>query len=141
MLSDRVRSDLNGAMKAGDALKVSVLRMALSAFNYKKIELQRDLTEADETGVMQNEAKKRREAIESYRAGGRAEQAQSEASELVILEAYLPRQMSEEEVKAEVEKMGLPKDFGQAMKIAAPAFKGKADGGLVAKVVRGAVGG
>lgn len=141
MISDQIRADLVVAMKAGDALKVSVLRMALSAFNYKKIDLQRELTAEDETGVLQNEAKKRREAVESYRAGGRRQQEEQETRELEILEGYLPRQMPEQEVRGELGKMVLPADFGAAMKMAAPVFKGRADGGLVAKIVREMVGG
>jgi len=141
MLSDQVRSDLTAAMRAGDALRVSVLRMVLSAFNYKKIDLQKDLAEADEIGVVQNEAKKRREAVESYRAGGRKEQEEQEAQELEILMAYLPKQLDEEEIKTEVSKLELPKDFGQAMKIVSPVFRGRADGGLVAKIVKEIVGG
>lgn len=141
MLSDRIRNDLNAAMRAGGALRVSVLRMVLSALNYKKIELQRELTEADETAVVQNEAKKRREAIESYRAGGRPEQEKQEAQELEILQAYLPKQMTEEEIGNEIKRLNLPQDFGQAMKMAAPMFKGRADGGLVAKIVKEVVGG
>ena len=141
MLSDRMRDDLKKAMKAGESLRVAVLRMALSAFNYKKIELQRELTEADEVGVAQNDAKKRREAIESYLAGGRDEQAKTEEAELLILQEYLPKQMSEEEIEMEIVKLSLPKDFGAAMKIAAPVFRGRADGGLVARIVKEVVGG
>ena len=141
MLSDQVRSDLTAAMRAGDALRVSVLRMVLSAFNYKKIDLQKDLAEADEIGVVKNEDKKRREAVESYRAGGRKEQEEQEAQELEILMAYLPKQLDEEEIKTEVSKLELPKDFGQAMKIVSPVFRGRADGGLVAKIVKEIVGG
>lgn len=141
MKSYQIRTDLNAAMKAGDSLKVSVLRMVLSAFNYKKIDLQKDLTEADEIAVLQNEAKKRREAIESYRAGGRTEQEEQEAKELEILQAYLPEQMGEEEIRNEIKKLNLPSDFGQAMKIAAPMFRGKADGGMVARIVREVIGG
>lgn len=123
-------------MKAGEALRVSVLRMALSAFNYKKIEVQRDLSEADEAAVVQNEAKKRREAIESYRAGGRAELEEQEREELEMLQAYLPKQMNEIEIEREIGKLDLPKDFAAAMKIAVPMFKGRADGRVVADIVR-----
>ena len=135
MLSGQIRTDLTQAMKAGDSLRVSVLRMLLSAFNYKKIDLQHDLAEAEELTVVQNEAKKRREAIESYRAGGRAEQEEQERKELGILQSYLPIQMSEDQIRAELAKMDLPADFGQAMKLASPVFKNRADGGLVAKIV------
>ena len=136
MISDQARVDLNAAMKAGDSLRVSVLRMLISAFDYKKIELQHDLSEVEESTVVQNEAKKRREAIESYRAGGRVEQEEQEKQELEILQTYLPAQMSEEEIRAELGKMEVPSEFGQAMRVISPIFKGRADGAIVAKVVK-----
>ncbi|KKU28488.1 MAG: hypothetical protein UX80_C0003G0035 [Candidatus Amesbacteria bacterium GW2011_GWA2_47_11b] len=133
--ADRIKADLTVAMKSGDALKVSVLRMLISALGYKQIDVQRDLTDEDVVVVVQNEAKKRREAIESFEKAGRVESATKEKRELEILQAYMPKLMSEEEVLAELSKMDLPKDFGQAMRVAAPLFKGKADGSLVARLV------
>lgn len=132
----QVQADLIAAMKAGDSLRVSVLRMLLSAFNYKKIDLQKDLSDNDELIVIQNEAKKRREAIESYTKGGRAEQAANEQKELEILAAYLPTQLTEDDIKRELVGMDLPKDFGGAMKLVSPVFRGRADGGLVARLVK-----
>ena len=122
-------------MKSGETLKVSVLRMLLSELNYKQIDVQRELTQEDVVQVLNREAKKRREAIESYTAAGRGEQAQKERQELEILQAYLPKMMSEIEIEKEIGKMDLPGDFGQAMRVVAPIFKGRADGGLVAKLV------
>jgi uncharacterized protein len=139
MLSDTIRADMIASMKAGEALRLSVLRMILSEMNYKKIEVQRDLTDVDVLAVLQKEAKKRREAIESYIAGGREEQAKTEREELVILEKYLPEMLSEGEIKIEVTKLLSDQDireFGQAMKIVSPALKGKAEGGMVAKIVK-----
>ncbi|KKT77237.1 MAG: hypothetical protein UW73_C0025G0009 [Microgenomates group bacterium GW2011_GWB1_44_8] len=136
MLSvDLIKADLMAAMKSGDSLKVSVLRMLSSEFNYKAIEVQRELTREDILAVLNKEAKKRREAIESFEKAGRPEQVEKEKKELEILSAYLPTLMSEDEIKAEIAKLDLPKDFGQAMRVAAPVFKGKADGSLVAKLV------
>lgn len=141
--ADRIKADLTSAMKSGDALKVSVLRMLISALGYKQIDVRaglpagrQDLTDEDVTVVVQNEAKKRREAIESFAKAGREESVAKEKQELEILQVYMPKLMSEEEVKAELSKMDLPKEFGQAMRIAAPVFKGKADGGVVAKIVK-----
>lgn len=141
-LPEQIKQDLFASMKAGDGLRTSVLRMLLSAINYKRIEQQRELNEADIIGVINKEVKKRREAIESFTAGGRKEQAESEAKELKILSAYLPKQMEEEEIKKEVTKIiaGLGDEersnFGQVMKVIAPAFKGRAEGGLVARIVK-----
>ena len=135
MLLDTVKTDLVAAMRSGQALKLSVLRMVSSELNYRKIEVQRELTDEDVVVVLNKEAKKRREAIASYTAANRPEQVKKEEEELAILQAYLPTLMSEDEVKAELFKLELPADFGQAMRIAAPLFKGRADGSLVAKLV------
>jgi len=141
MLSDKIRVDLNTAMKARDSLRVLVLRMVLSELNYKKIEIQKELTDEDVVTVIQREVKKRREAVESYRAGGRVEQEEQEKKELAILQEYLPKQMGEKEIVTELVGMDLPKDFAAAMKVAGPKFRGKADGAVVAKLVRGMVNG
>ncbi|KKS33033.1 MAG: hypothetical protein UU93_C0003G0041 [Candidatus Amesbacteria bacterium GW2011_GWA2_42_12] len=133
---NKVKSDLTTAMKAGDPLRLSVLRMLVSALGYKQIDLHRDLTDEEVISVVGNEAKKRREAVESYTKAGRADSAEKEGQELKILQAYLPTMMTEDEVKTELVKLELPKDFGQAMRIAAPIFKGKADGGVVAGIVK-----
>jgi len=135
MILDQVRADQITAMKAGEALRLSVLRMLISALGYKQIDLHRDLRDEDTLTVIASEAKKRREAIASYTAAGRTDSAAKETEELKILQAYLPTLMSEDEVRQELVKLELPKDFGQAMRIASPLFKGRADGSLVAKLV------
>lgn len=130
--------DLNFALKARDQTRVDTLRMLLSELNYKKIELQKDLSEEDILGVIKKEAKKRREAIESFKMGGRQVQADQEAAELALLEAYLPKQLTKEEIKKQILEMGEIKnltDFGQIMRVVAPRFKGTADGAMVAGVV------
>lgn len=135
ILTDKLKSDLTDATKSGDTVRRDTLRLLLSALNYKKIDLQHDLTDDEVLAVISIEAKKRRESITVFEANNRPELATSEKAELSILEAYLPKQMSEEEIKQELSKLDLPKDFGQAMKIVAPLFKGRADGKLVAKIV------
>jgi uncharacterized protein YqeY len=97
-------------------------------------------------GVMAKEVKKRREAIESCTAGGRKEQARSEQEELEILQKYLPKMMSEEEIRGEVTKITErlsdeeKKNFGQVMRVVAPALKGRAEGTAIAKVVKDLLG-
>lgn len=139
MLSDTIRADTTLAMKAGDPLRLSVLRMLTSELNYKKIDVQRELTDEDVLSVLGKEVKKRREAIEAYQKAGRNETAAKEAQELTILQTYMPVQMTEEEVRAQLESMtelvGLT-EFGQVMRIVSPVFKGKADGSLVARLVK-----
>ena len=135
MLISQIKADQVAAMKAGAALRLSVIRMLQSAIGYKQIELQQELTDADVLVVIASEAKKRREAIASYQAAHREAQVAQEQQELEILQAYLPIPLSEEEIKSELGKLQLPPDFGQAMKMVAPIFKGRADGSLVARLV------
>ena len=139
MLTAQIKTELTAAMKAGDPLRLSVLRMLSSELNYRQIELQRELTDEDVLAVVGREAKKRREAIEAYARAGRPGSADQEAAELKILQAYLPAQMSEDEVRAEIGKLldsQTVADFGQAMRIVSPALKGRADGALVASIVK-----
>lgn len=138
-LSDRIKSDLVTGMKSGNSLMVSVLRMLLSEMNYKKIDLGRELTDVDIISVLQREVKKRREAIESYTQAGRAQQADTEKEELKMLEAYLPAQLSPLEIRAEVGeclKEIDSREFGQVMKVVSPRFRGRADGAVVASIVK-----
>lgn len=135
MLLDQINSDLHASILASDVLRRDTLRMLVSELNYKKIELQKDLIDADVVSVLQKEVKKRNEAIISWEASGRKESADGERKELAILQIYLPLQLSRDEIVIEIEKMNLPKDFASAMKIASPTFRGRADGKLVAKLV------
>ncbi|MDP1743582.1 MAG: GatB/YqeY domain-containing protein [Candidatus Amesbacteria bacterium] len=130
-----LNADLIDAIHKGDAVRRDTLRLLLSALNYKKIDLQHDLSDEEVLVVIAIEAKKRRESIEVFTKNNRLELAEGEKAELVVLEAYLPKQMTGAEIEIEIEKMDLPKDFGQAMKIVAPIFKGRADGKLVAEIV------
>lgn len=138
MLVEQIKADMTAAMKSGEVLRLSVLRMLVSEMNYKQIDAQRELTDEDVVVVLQKEAKKRREAIESYQKAGRTDQAEKEQEELEILQVYLPKMMGEEEIREEIKKIEEIKelnDFGQIMRIVAPKFKGRADGALVAKIV------
>lgn len=135
MLIDQINSDLHASIMASDVVRRDTLRMLVSELNYKKIEVQRDLVEADVFSVLQKEVKKRNEAIVSWEAANRSDSANREREELTILQVYLPKQMTEEEIRKEITSLNLPKIFGEAMKIVAPLFRGRADGKLVAKIV------
>ena len=134
-----ILADLTDAIKKGDTVRRDTLRLLLSAINYRKIDLKHDLSDEEVLAVISVEANKRRESILAYSQNNRPELAKSEQAELEILEAYLPRQLSEEEIRNEIlEIRGLDgiKDFGQAMKIVAPVFKGRAEGKLVSEIVK-----
>ena len=104
-----------------------------------KIDLQRELVDEEVIGVIRKEVEKRQEAIVSYEAGNRIDQAKQEQEEKEILEKYLPQLLSEEDIRNQIADgrfLDGATDFGQAMRVVSPVFKGKADGGLVAKIVK-----
>jgi uncharacterized protein YqeY len=134
----QIESDLSVALKAREELKVQTLRMAVTALKNARIAKMADLEEAEAVDVLRKEAKKRQEAITAYESAGRPELAEGEKQEMAIIEAYLPAQMSQEQVKAiaqEVLDSGIT-EFGLAMKEVMQRVKGQADGGLVSKVVK-----
>lgn len=135
MMLSRLKNDLTLATKNSDVVARDTLRLLLSAANYKQIDLQHELTDEETLSVINSEAKKRRESIDIFSKNNRPELVEGEKSELAVLESYLPKQLSEEEIRAEVSKLNLPSDFAGSMKIVAPLFKGRADGKLVAKII------
>lgn len=104
MLLDKITEDLKSAQLAKDVVKISTLRMLLSEINYAQIRLRHDLSEDEVVTVIQKEVKKRWEASEAFRAGGREEMAQKEEAEAEILKSYLPAQMDQEELQKVVEE-------------------------------------
>ncbi|MBI2406290.1 MAG: GatB/YqeY domain-containing protein [Candidatus Harrisonbacteria bacterium] len=145
MLKEKITADIKEAMKSGNAEKVSVLRMLSSAIGNRKIEQRtktgkdEELTDDEVMEVIGKEAKKRKESIVSFEAGGRADLAAEEKKELEILSVYLPAQMSEEDVRAAILRIvaaSPSKALGPVMKAAMAELKGRADGALVGKIVK-----
>jgi uncharacterized protein YqeY len=134
---DRIQADLRQAMKSGDKTTLSVLRMLLSSLKYASIEQKRDLDESEAAAVIQRAIRSRKESIEAFRAGGRADLADQEARELGVLERYLPAQLEGAELEQAVDSLlaetGITqkKDLGRAMKEFMARHKGKADGKAV----------
>jgi uncharacterized protein len=134
---EQVQGDVRTAMKAGDRERVGALRMVVDA-------LQQDakLGKGDEVAVLQRERKKRIEAAEAYEDAGRAEQAAAERFESELIEAYLPEQLSDEElaelVDAAIAETGADgmKQMGQVMGVLKPKVAGRADGKRVSGAVR-----
>jgi uncharacterized protein YqeY len=143
-LKQQLHDDLTTALKARDEVRMSTLRMALSAITNEEVagKAARELTDDDVITVLNREAKKRREAAEAFDQGGRAELAQRERAEGEVLAEYLPAQLSDEElvalVTAAIAESGAdsPKAIGQVMKVLNPQVAGRADGGRVAAEVR-----
>ena len=142
MIQDKLNQDLKEAMKSGNADKVGVLRLLNAALHNQAIAKGKDavLTDEEVMEVLRREAKKRKESVEAFTKGGRPELAGKERVELVLIEVYLPKQMSREEVAAAVEKIlaGLAdkSNQGLVMKAVMQELKGKADGKMISEVVK-----
>jgi len=145
-LKDRMRTDLTAAIKSRDALRSSTLRMVLTAITNAEVsgKESRELTDEDIIGVLSTEAKKRREAADAFADADRAELADKERAEAVVIADYLPEQLSEAEVvglvastiaSLDVADDGI-KAMGRVMGALQPQVKGRADGGFVAAEVR-----
>jgi len=144
-LKETISSDLQAAMKKGDALRRETLRTIRAALLEKEIEKRGGgpgMTPEDEIGVLTAAAKKRRESIEQFRAGNRPELADQEERELAIIQEYLPKQLTPEEVENAVRRVVTdvgasgPLDFGKVMPAAMKVLKGKADGKIVQETVK-----
>jgi uncharacterized protein YqeY len=139
---EEIQADVKSAMREGDKVRLSALRMVLS-------ELRKDAKEGadDELAVLRRERKRRLEAARAFREGGREDLAAGEESEAQLIEAYLPAELSDAELQVIVERAVAdsgaqsPKDMGQAMKSAMTAVAGRADGRRVSGMVKAALAG
>jgi uncharacterized protein YqeY len=141
-LIGRIEDELKQAMQARDAERRDALRLILNALRSAEKELQRPLHDDEELQVLQRERKRRLEAAEAFRAGGREEQAEAEEDELDILEEFMPEPMSEAELEeiiddaiAEVGATSM-RAFGRVMADVMPQVAGRADGSAVSQLVR-----
>ena len=141
-LLQQIDQDLVKALKSGDRLAADTLRGLKSDIKYFQLEKRLDeVSDEDITGVISSSAKRRRDSIEQFKAGGRQDLVDKETRELEIVQKYLPEQLSEADieqiVKEAVEETGAqsPADMGKVMKVVMPKFKGRADGKLVQKIV------
>ncbi len=141
-IEDKIFEDLKAAMKAKDPLKVATLRMVRAQFKDAQIAKREPLNDDEQLAVLGNAAKRRREALDMYKNSGRDDLIQKEQAELDIISAYLPKQLSREEIeivlKDIIEKTGVSnmQDLGKVMGPAMQQLKGKADGKLVQQLVR-----
>ncbi|ACO31604.1 MULTISPECIES: GatB/YqeY domain-containing protein [Acidobacterium] len=148
-LVKQIDTDTIAAMKAKDAERTGVLRMVKAAFKTREIEKREPLTDAEAQQVLTTMIKQRRESIEQFQKGGRADLAGKEAWEITVIEAYMPKAASEEEIRQLVEEaiaelavsgddLG-PKDMGTAMKAVQARIQQKglrADGRMVSEMVK-----
>jgi uncharacterized protein len=143
-LKQRLRADLNVAMRARDQVRLRTLRMALTSITNEEVAgaSARELSDDEVIKVLTREARKRREAAEAFSAAGRSDQAAAERAEGEVLAGYLPAQISDEELSALVDgaiaEAGASSmaGMGPVMKLVTPRVAGRADGGRVAAEVR-----
>lgn len=143
-LKNRLRADLAASMKARDELRTRTIRMALTSVTNAEVAgtSARELSDDEVVAVLTKEAKKRRDAAEAFDAAGRAERAAAERAEGEVLAAYLPAQLSDDElariVAAAIAETGVSgmSAMGQVMKVVRPQVAGRAEGGRVAAEVR-----
>ena len=139
---DRIQQDLKQAQLTRDEVKVSTLRLLLSEIKNAEIAKGGGLSDEDIVGVIQREVKKRKEGALGFRQGGREEQAQREESEQKVLEGYLPKQLSNEEltkiVESSINELGAAsiQDMGKVMGVIMGKVALRAEGGIVSVLVK-----
>jgi uncharacterized protein len=146
LLSVQIQTDLAAAMRDHNDARTAVLRLIKNALKNEEIKLRRELTSEEELKVLQKEAKQRRDSIEAYRNGGRADLADSEQSELDQIIEYLPQQMGEEELNILIDRVIVdsgatgPSQMGTVIGLVLKEAAGKADGGAVSRLVKAKLG-
>ena len=139
---ETIEDEIKEAMRSRDAERRDALRLIVNALKSSEKELQRPLSEDEELQVLQRERKRRVEAAEAFRSGGREEQAEAEERELAILEEFMPEPLGEDEIEeivddviAEVGATSMA-DLGRVMADVMPQIAGRADGSVVSQLVR-----
>lgn len=146
-LKDRLQADMVAAIKTREPERRDALRYLLAGVKTQEIDKRAPLTEAEEIAWLRTSAKQRRDAIELFRQGGRDDLARREEDQLAVLENYLPRQMSDDEldafVKAGIDELGAtsPTDMGKVMGLLNPRSQGRVDGKRLSTAVKNALGG
>lgn len=141
-LKEKLRNDMATAMREGAKERRDVLRMLLAAVKQEEVDSQKELDDSRVQAVLARQAKQRKESIADAERANRPEMAASEESELLIIEAYLPKQLAEDEIRAAakevIDDLGASgmQDMGQVMGKLMPVLKDQADGRLVSQVVR-----
>ena len=146
MIRDQIKAALTGAMKAGDRARTGALRLIQSALKNRDIELRGAASPPDDdslvTEVLQKMIKQRRESIDMYRKGGREELAAAEAAEVAVIEEFLPKQMSDEEIGAAIDALvaetgaASVKDMGKVMALMKARHAGELDMGRASQMLK-----
>lgn len=141
-LNEKINQQLKDAMKSGDKLRLETIRSIRALIlEFEKSGSGKEMTPDDEIKLLTTSAKKRKESIEQFQNAGRVELAEKEMKELKIIEEFLPKQLSNEEVADEIKKIALEigaklkEDFPKLMPAAVKSLKGRADGKIIKEIV------
>lgn len=141
-LAERLNEDMKQAMRDGNKFRLSTIRMVRAAIKNQEIELRRPLEDSDTLNILSRELKQRRDSLQDFERGGREDLVSNVTAEIEIITEYLPKQLTEEEVKAIVvqtmQETGASSkaDLGKLMGALMPKVKGLADGKLVNAIVQ-----
>ena len=142
-MKDKIAKDIVAAMKDKDKVALETLRMVKGAIQLEEIKVKKELTDEDVALVIGKQIKTRKESIVEFEKGNRQDLIEKANAEIAVLEKYMPEQLSEEEIIKVIEtainelNASAPSDMGKVMGKVTPLLKGKADMGLVSKLVKG----
>ena len=140
-LKENLHSEMKGALKGKDALKLGTIRGLISEIKNQEIDLRRELDNDEIVSIVVTQIKKRKEAATLFAKGGRNDLCEKENQEMTILQKYLPEQVSEESLRNRIQEVIVEleivemKDLGKVMKKIIPEFKGRADNGKIKNLV------
>lgn len=135
----QIQAEVIACLKNRDQKRLEAFRFLLAQIKYREIDAKRELTDEESIKLLQGEAKKRKESIFAYQQGGRKDLADKEQYELSVIEEYLPKQLTDEEIKAIVDEIKATNpnaEFGTLMKETMKQIAGRADGGRVAMLIK-----
>lgn len=141
-LLEKLNNDMKMAMKAKDKDRLTVIRMLKASLQNEQIKIGRELDADEELTVLAREMKQRKDSLSEFEKADRQDLAEKTAAEIVIVQDYLPEQLSEEEIRQIVQEAikqtgaSSPKEFGKVMGVVMPKVKGKADGNQVNEIVK-----
>jgi uncharacterized protein YqeY len=141
-LKAQISEDMKNAMRAKDSERLGTIRLLQAAIKQREVDERIELTDADVIGVIEKMLKQRRDSIAAYESANRTDLADVEKAEVTVLQAYLPKQLSEDEIKALLEKVVTDtgatsiKDMGKVMAAIKPLAAGKADMGTISGLIK-----
>lgn len=140
--NEKIDAQMVAATKSKDKISLSALRMMKTALHNREIDLKRDLNETEFLQVLSGMVKQRKDSIDQFRSGNRLDLVEKEEAELEVIQAFLPQQVTPEEMEREIEKAiqeagaAGPKDMGKVMKVLMPKLTGRVDGKVLGEMVK-----